>query len=442
MFYIVEAVTQLNVLGNYKEVYLEVIQGNDSYHAHLSTPIALYVRPLMLDKGFIIPIAHSEGLNVSIEDVRDLVSRFETVYVLDKKHFLYFFMHPNVLDVKLMHSLKTFSEFSLPQEPKTVLQFYRRFGAAPKVNSVIPISWLFERSENKFAKAQKVLEDCSDVIEDTSWRFYNELATGVFYFLEQEGLKITQEAFVNIFKPRNPKFNIENNLTYCHYNLYNNTSRPTNSFNSVNFAAIPKKPEYRECIIPKHDKFVEIDFDAYHVRLIADAVGHEFTSESVHVQLGREYFNKQELSEQEYEESKKITFQQMYGGVEERYRYITFYDKVVELKNTLWKDFTTKGYATAPISGKKFSNRLKDMHGLKLMNYIIQNLETSRNILILKEVLKFLRDKKTNIALYTYDAILFDVNEDDENIVEQLKGIMSEKGKYPVKLKESNNLVL
>jgi len=44
--------------------------------------------------------------------------------------------------------------------------------------------------------------------------------------------------------------------------------------------------------------------------------------------------------------------------------------------------------------------------------------------------------------LYTYDAILFDVNEEDENIVEQLKGIMSEKGRYPVKLKESKNLVL
>jgi len=57
-------------------------------------------------------------------------------------------------------------------------------------------------------------------------------------------------------------------------------------------------------------------------------------------------------------------------------------------------------------------------------------------------VLKFLRDKKTNIALYTYDAILFDVSEEDINIVEQLKGIMSQEGKYPVKLKESNNLVL
>ena len=171
-------------------------------------------------------------------------------------------------------------------------------------------------------------------------------------------------------------------------------------------------------------------------------MGHEFTSESVHVQLGREYFNTKELTEEQYAQSKQLTFQQMYGGIEDRYRYIDFFDKVVGLKDRLWKDYCEQGYAVAPISGKKFHNRLKDMHALKLMNYIIQNLETSRNILILKEVLRYLQTKKSSIALYTYDAILFDINEEDANIVEELQAIMSENGKYPVKTKQNSTLLL
>lgn len=442
MFYIVESEDQLRVLSNYKEVYIDVIQGNNDYHPHLSSVVAVYIRPSLASKGFIVPISHSEGLNVSLEQVRSMVEGFETIYVMDKKFFLYHFMHTNVLDVHLMHSMKYFKELTLPQIPKTILQFYRKYPSAQTVNSIIPISWLYGYCDMRYSKAATIIEECKDMLEEPSWKFYNDTAMGVFYFLEQSGLKVTQKEFVENFKPKNARFNIKDNLAYTYYNMYNNTSRPTNAFNSVNFAAIPKTPQHRECIIPKHDKFVEIDFDGYHVRLIADAVGYEFTSESVHLQLGREYFNTDTLTEEQYEMSKKNTFQQMYGGVEEKYRYIDFFDKVVELKNKLWKDYTEKGYAVAPISGKKFSRHLKDMHGLKLMNYIIQNLETSRNILILKEVLKFLRDKKTTIALYTYDAILFDVSEEDQDIVNQLKEIMSQSGKYPVKIKESTNLVL
>lgn len=442
MFYIVESEEQLRLLSNYKDVYIDVIQGNDDYHPKLSSVVALYVRPLLASKGFILPIAHSEGLNVSLDEVRSMVQGFERIYVLDKKFFLYHFMHSNILDVRLMHSMKTFSELTLPQTPKTILQFYRKYPSAQSINSIVPISWLYEKCQLRFEKATSILEECKEVVEEESWEFYNTTAIGVFYFLEQSGIRVTPKEFVETFKPKNARFNLQDNLVYTYYNMYNNTSRPTNAFNSVNFAAIPKTPHHRECIIPKNDKFVEIDFDGYHVRLIAEAVGHEFTPESVHLQLGREYFNTDTLTEEQYEMSKKNTFQQMYGGVEERYRYIDFFDKVVQLKNRLWKDYTEKGYAVAPISGKKFSNRLKDMHGLKLMNYIIQNLETSRNILILKEVLKFLRDKKTDIALYTYDAILFDVSEEDLEIVKQLQDIMSQNGKYPVKIKESTNLVL
>ena len=83
------------------------------------------------------------------------------------------------------------------------------------------------------------------------------------------------------------------------------------------------------------------------------------------------------------------------------------------------------------------------MNPQKLFNYVIQSLETSRNVLILKQVLGFLRTKKTKVALYTYDAILFDFDlEDGKETLENLTKILQQEGKYPVKFKFGNNLVL
>jgi len=74
------------------------------------------------------------------------------------------------------------------------------------------------------------------------------------------------------------------------------------------------------------------------------------------------------------------------------------------------------------------------MNPAKLMNYMMQSLETSNNVLILKDVLRYLKDKKTKIALYTYDAILFDFSkEDGKQTLIDIENMLSEK--FPVKLK-------
>jgi phage-related protein len=73
----------------------------------------------------------------------------------------------------------------------------------------------------------------------------------------------------------------------------------------------------------------------------------------------------------------------------------------------------------------------------------MQSLETSRNVLILKEVLRYLKNKKTKLVLYTYDALLFDFNkEDGKETLEELKEILESGGKYPIKFKYSNDLCL
>ena len=445
MFYIIESPEQLNylcALGK-NEAYVEIISSNDRYHGLLTGTVAAYVRPIGHGEGYIIPVNHSEGLNVSKDRIQSILNCFGTLYTFNKKAFLYHFSHGNINDVNLMYTMKEYESLQLPNPPQTIQWYYNRFSEKEDLNTIIPLPKLFERCERNYRALEETIQEYKFMIEDPSWKFYNNLAMGVFYLSEQSGVRVVYDQFVEKFTPTNPRFSIANNIAYTNYNLYNPTSRPTSAFNAVNFAAIPKKEEYRKCFIPKKGKFVEFDFDGYHIRLIADVVNYEFTSESVHTQLGRLYFDKQELTPEEYLQSKQTTFQIMYGGVPDKYRHIEFFDKVATFINKLWEEFTENGIVRAPISQKPFYSTLKDMNPQKLFNYVIQSLETSRNVLILREVLSYLRTKKSKVALYTYDAILFDFNlEDGKETLENLKKILEQEGKYPVKFKYSNNLVL
>ena len=445
MFYIIESPEQLNylcALGK-NEAYVEIISSNDRYHGLLTGTVAAYVRPIGHGEGYIIPVNHSEGLNVSKDRIQSILNCFGTLYTFNKKAFLYHFSHGNINDVNLMYTMKEYESLQLPNPPQTIQWYYNRFSEKEDLNTIIPLPKLFERCERNYRALEETIQEYKFMIEDPSWKFYNNLAMGVFYLSEQSGIRVIYDQFVEKFTPTNPRFSIANNIAYTNYNLYNPTSRPTSAFNAVNFAAIPKKEEYRKCFIPKKGKFVEFDFDGYHIRLIADVVNYEFTSESVHTQLGRLYFDKQELTPEEYLQSKQTTFQIMYGGVPDKYRHIEFFDKVATFINKLWEEFTENGIVRAPISQKPFYSTLKDMNPQKLFNYVIQSLETSRNVLILREVLSYLRTKKSKVALYTYDAILFDFNlEDGKETLENLKKILEQEGKYPVKFKYSNNLVL
>ena len=445
MFYIVESDTQLNHLCNLgkKGGYVEVVTTNDRYHPILSSVVAVYIRPLNYKEGYIIPVNHEEGLNVEKSRVQELLKCFEVLYTFNKKNFLYHFSHGNTNDINLMYSMVEYESLQLPNPPQVIQWYYNKYSDKKDLNTIIPLAKLFEKCERNYRSLEESIEQYKSITEDVSWPFYNSLSTAVFYLSEHNGVKVIYDQFLDKFTPANPRFSIQDNIAYTSYNLYNPTSRPTNAFNSVNFAAIPKKPEYRKAILPKNDVFVEFDFDGYHVRLIGEQVGYEFTPESVHTQLGRMYFDKEELTEEEYKQSKQNTFQMMYGGIPDKYRHIEFFDRVASYIRETWNTFTVDGVVRAPISNKPFYSNLKDMNPQKLFNYIIQSLETSRNILILKEVLGYLRDKKTSVALYTYDAILFDfAKEDGKETLIDLQRILEQNGKYPVKYKHNTNLIL
>ena len=441
MFYIVEQESKLESLQRLVKLglYVDVISSNDLYHPKLSSTIAVYVRPLHSGHGYIIPINHDEGLNISKDRIYGILSSTSKLYTLDKKNLLYHFNLQDAIDLSLLYSVKKYDRLEYSRENNTLNYFYNKFRNFPNINQLIPISKLYESSEKVYEQVKHVID--FDIPE--YFDFYNKTATNVFFLLEQSGLGIYYDNFVKTFNPRDPLYNIIDNTVLTSYNLYNVTSRPTNAFNSVNFAAIPKSIEHRKCFIPQGDYFVELDFDGYHLRLLSDQIDYPLAKESAHEQLAKLYFEKEQIDEDEYQEAKQINFHAIYGKIPEKWAHLEIFTKIDSFIKQLWRRFEDDGKVVAPISGKVFDRGLKDMHPQKLMNYIMQSLETSRNILILKEVLRYLQNKKTKLVLYTYDALLFDFHkEDGKETLEKLQEILESDGKYPIKFKYSKDLVL
>ena len=441
MFYIVEQEEKLNQLQSLGRLgyYVDIIPTNFYFHPLLTSTVAVYVRPLGGKNGYIIPINHDEGLNIKKERVYELLNSASKIVTLDKKNLLYHFNLQKATDISLLYSMIYFKKLEYSKENSALNYFYNKFSNIDNVNQIIPLSKLYESSE----KVYNSIEEHLDLYPPSGFEFYNTTATNVFFLLEQSGLGIYYEAFNKMFSPRNPVYNIKDNITYTSYNLYNATSRPTNAFNSVNYAAIPKTEEHRKCFRQQNDYFVEFDFDGYHLRLLCDEIDFDIPSTSAHKYLAQIYFNKEEISEEEYTEAKQINFHAIYGKIPEKFAFLEIFDKIQKYIDSMWIQYEALGIVQNPMSEKPFTEELKDMNPQKLMNYMMQSLETSRNILILKEVLRYLKDKRTKIALYTYDAILFDFSkEDGKNTLEDIQRIMEENGKYPTKFKFSENLVL
>lgn len=431
---VIENIDSLKKIIEQNKVYVHPIPSSDYYHPKLNSVVALYI--YCNDVSYILPIEHPEGINIKKKDVEITLKEHKQIIVPDKKEFLYYFNLPSVKDLRLGSNQLQIDKPSHPY----LTWVNGKYNNFPEINKIVPLVKLLEIYTEHTKPLVKKIHSFST---SESFDFYNDIATSVFFLIEQHGLRITYPEFIELFKPQQPDFNIKDNITFTSYNLNNITSRPTNSFNSVNYAAIPKKDEYRKCFLPQNDYFVEFDFDGYHLRLIANEIGYHLTPESAHTQLAKEYLNKTELSKEEYEYAKQVNFQAVYGNVPKEFESFKFFDLIKRYINGLWVTYEEQGYINAPISQKRFDSSLEDMHPKKLFNYLIQSLETSRNILILKDVLRYLKNRKTKIALYTYDSVLLDFSKSDgKQTLTDLENILSENQKYPVKFKYSKNLVL
>ena len=402
MFYIVETQDQLNEFcyKGYEEAFIEIIPYNDSVHSAINQVSLIYIRPLKDTKGYMLCLNHSESLSLSLEDAIRALNSINKIYVVDKKSTLHYFI--------LRHMQQLHTPPSPPYIHPPVFDLYK---SHPSPNCLIPISKHYEKCTYIYSQ----IKDFTTV--DT----FRDTAIKCFFYVESQGIHIDQPTFDTYHENYDAARNIQYNTIYTQYNLDTTTSRPSNTFNGINFLAIPKNNGARNIFIPKNSKFVEIDISAYHPVLAASLVDFTFDGDDVHDSFAKMYGVS-------YQEAKTITFQQMYGGVFETYKDLEFFKKIGSFINDNWEEFNNLGQVIVPISGyclKK--DKLDNMNPQKLFNYILQGLETANNVCILKDIIRLLRGKNTQIVLYTYDAFLFDWDE-NEDILNDITDIFKQKG--------------
>ena len=411
MFWLIEDKEQLERFDNrgFKEVFLEVIPYDFKTHPILDSVSLLYVRPVNATKGYMLCVDHSETMSLSIDAIKQTLEGIEKIYVRDKKSVLQY------LPLKALFYILPTHHTYIPEYTQAHKYFYSKNIKNP--NRIIPVVKHYEYCENVFRDLKPFNLTCDDFY----CKWFNKKSSIVFSAIEANGLKVDKELFEQHFHP------IEDDYVYTQYNLKTLTTRPSNSFNGVNYAALNKDTGARQCFIPRNDLLVELDISAYHPSLLANLVGYDFGGGDVHAAFA-------EMYKVDYKKAKELTFKQLYGGVFEQYKDLEFFKKVQVYTDELWANYQKHGWIEAPNSGYIYDEEnLTDMKPQKLLNYVLQNLETSTNVSILWEILKLLRGKKTKLVLYTYDSFLFDYAKEDRQVLKEIKNVI-EKFKLSTKI--------
>ena len=416
-YFIIETKEQLDKLEIGTRCFIDIVSLSEDAHPSLTSPSVIYFNDF--NKGYIIPINHTEGFSLDWNHVKDFIQSHLKVYVLDKKWHSYFFDERKCL-IDVYHTMldEKGSTTDLDCYTNVHKDFYYKHKYLENVNSILPISKHYERCECMYESA---LPYIARVPENLDWLHdYTE----AYLWVEQQGIKINEKTFDKYYEPTWKSNSIKDGKIYTKYNLFNITSRPTNAYNALNFLALPKDKS-RSAFIPANDIFVEFDFDGYHLRLIANTIGFELpTNVSIHTYLGQQYFNKKELTSEEYQESKKITFRQLYNGVESKYKRIEFFYKVAIFIEDMWETGQHQKYIKLP-NGRLL--RALDFNPQKLFNYYVQCLETVNNVKKLLKLKELLETKRSKVVLVVYDSILVDFSkEDGRETLDQIRDILQE----------------
>jgi hypothetical protein len=180
---------------------------------------------------------------------------------------------------------------------------------------------------------------------------------------------------------------------------------------------------------------IEMDYDAYHLRLIADVIDYQFPKGSVHQHMAKLYGV-------DYNEAKGLSFQYLYGHIpDEVINNNPFFKKVQKYIDKVWKGYKSNNFIESDIYSKRiYKKNLSDMNKNKVFNYLIQLMETESNMSMLTELIPKLKGYKSKLVLYSYDSFLFDFHmKDGLDFIRMVKGIIERDGKYPVKVAKGWN---
>ena len=354
--------------------------------------------------SYTVSVNHPDAPNFEID-----LSRSYKLVTLYQKELRHLTNAVNVIDLATMLHLNN-----------EVIPIYREFYTMgihqiknqfkfKNLHYSIPLTSWVETAEAFLQHCEHLYKAYDSMERNSAFQFINQITIPTLTTIEKSGIQTTD------------------GLVYSDYNIYTSTGRPSNAFGGINFAALNKNDGTREKFISRFGEngtLVQFDYEAFHLRLAGKLMGYQLPSTSLHTYLAQQYYGVDEVTEEQYEESKARTFALMYGQSDDT-GGVEFFQKIKVYSSKLWDEYCQNGFVLSE-TGRKVV--LTDPSRNKVFNYMMQLTETEEAIQRVEKVCKFLN----RVILYTYDAILLDVPNDELYLMDKVTEILSE-GEFPVR---------
>jgi hypothetical protein len=241
-----------------EKAYIHPIWADVHLHPTQNKLSLLYIYDIENEQEFVVNISN---IDTHTTDLSNVTLNFGETYVLGKKELLNLLKLPNSYDADLVSYLSSNKQLQRNETP-THSHFYRKFYNLKWVNNLIPIAKHIE----------SIRQTRDEFLE------YYDVGGGI-----PNGVKKFDNFYIeSLHKVERSGIWTESGMEWTQYHPFTLTSRPSNTFGGINYAALNKEDGSRDRFVSRFDggKLVQFDYDGYHPRIIGRMIGEQIPMDS------------------------------------------------------------------------------------------------------------------------------------------------------------------
>ena len=183
----------------------------------------------------------------------------------------------------------------------------------------------------------------------------------------------------------------------CHYNPWGTVTGRLSTYPNT-FPILTMNREFRRCLEPQNDWFVELDFNAAELRTLLALRGEEQPEKDIHEFARLNYFSSQLTRE----EVKAATFAWLYSNKENK-----------DLERLYKKKTVVEKYWDGCKIETDYGRIIENVDEHHALNYIVQSTTIDMVHEQAYKVYELLKGRKSHIAFLIHDAVYIDLAEED-----------------------------
>lgn len=217
-----------------------------------------------------------------------------------------------------------------------------------------------------------------------------------------------------------------NDSAYINYNMFGTVTGRLSTFPS-SFPILTLNKEYRRILKPNNDLFLELDYNAFELRVLLAQSGKKQPDIDMHDWNMQNVFKGVTTREK----AKKRIFAWLYNPDSSDHLLDKHYDKDKILKNNY--------------DGKRIETIFKrtiESDGFHALNYLIQSTASDLFLEQVYKIFKLLDGKKSYISMLIHDSMIVDFAKEDYELLQQIKALFMNTrfGKFKTGIKIGNDL--